>query len=147
MYDFTELHRIIVRASPDQVYQAVKELQPSELSPLIYAMLNIRQMPAILAGQGESRSQPAQEKTFLEQLYAGGFIPLIDDAVRREVVFGLIGQFWKLDGGEERGDCRPGGLSSLSGDGLCQGGSQPGHSRFGEHIPALNRNPHLGARR
>ena len=56
--------------------------------------------PAVLAGKRRIQRQLAQDKTFLEQLCSAGFIPLGDNAERREVVFGLIGQFWKLSGGE-----------------------------------------------
>jgi hypothetical protein len=99
-YDFTEVHRLTVRASREEVYRAVKELRPAELSPLIYAMLDMRRLPALLARKGSYRDNLPDSKTFLEQLYAGGFIPLTEDAERGEVVFGLIGQFWKLSGGE-----------------------------------------------
>ena len=40
-----------------------------------------------------------QPGSFLEQLYRGGFIPLAEEP-GREIVFGFVGQFWKLTGGE-----------------------------------------------
>ncbi len=96
-YDFNEIHQVKINASCKQVYQAIKTLTPSELSPLVFAMLNIRALPAKLIGRGpggEFRDRP-----FLDQLYEGGFIPL-GEAADQEIVFGLIGQFWKLDGGQ-----------------------------------------------
>jgi hypothetical protein len=96
-YDFTEIHEVKVKASPQATFVAMKDLLPSELSPLVFFMLNLRGLPAILAGKG--RRIHAEEKTFLNQLYSGGFIPL--EETEDEIVFGLIGQFWKLTGGEE----------------------------------------------
>lgn len=96
-YNFNEIHQVKIKASSEQVYRAMKELSPAELSPLVFAMLNLRQLPARIlgkAGQGNFDSQ-----AFLDQLYDGGFIPLADEP-GSEIVFGLIGQFWKLDGGD-----------------------------------------------
>jgi hypothetical protein len=87
-------------------FAAVKDLLPSELSPLVYFMLNLRELPAILFG-GAKRIQ-VEQKPFLHQLYAGGFIPL--EETKDEIVFGLIGQFWKLMGGEE-----PSGVTDAQG--------------------------------
>ena len=41
-----------------------------------------------------------QSKPFLDQMYEGGFLPLAEEA-NSEIVFGMIGQPWKLTGGEE----------------------------------------------
>ncbi len=95
-YDFNEVHQININASSERVYQAIKELTPSELSQLIFAMLYLRQLPAMLMGKGPKGG--LRQGPFLNQLYAGGFIPLSEES-DREVVFGLIGQFWKIDGG------------------------------------------------
>jgi len=105
-YDFTEIHKVKIKASPQAAFAAMKELLPSELSPLVFFMLNLRELPAILAGKG--RRIQAEEKTFLNQLYSGGFISL--EETEDEIVFGLIGQFWKLTGGEE-----PSGVTDADG--------------------------------
>jgi len=96
-YDFNEIHRVMVRAAPPATFAAMRDLLPSELSPLIFLMLNLRELPAIVTGK--ARRIPAAQKPFLHQLYDGGFIPL--EETNDEIVFGLIGQFWKLAGGEE----------------------------------------------
>jgi hypothetical protein len=96
-YDFTEIHKLKIKASPLVTFSAMKDLMPSELSPLVFFMLNLRELPAILTGKASPTR--AEEKPFLSQLYAGGFIPL--EETEDEIVFGLVGQFWKLTGGEE----------------------------------------------
>ncbi|MGZ9165987.1 MAG: hypothetical protein ACXW4U_12515, partial [Anaerolineales bacterium] len=93
-YDFNEVHKVTVNASPQATFAATKDLLPSELSPLVFYMLNLRNLPSILTGRG--RQIKAEEKPFLDQLYEGGFIPLKE--TNDEIVFGLIGQFWKLMG-------------------------------------------------
>jgi hypothetical protein len=105
-YDFNEVHKVTVRASPGATFSAVKQLLPSELSPLVFIMLNLRNLPAILTGK--ARQTKAEEKPFLTQLYEGGFIPL--DETEDEIVFGLIGQFWKLTGDEQ-----PSGVTGAQG--------------------------------
>ena len=97
-YEFHEIHAIMVDAPPERVFTAIKELTSAELSPLIFWMLDIRSLPARLLGKHTPTA--AQSGPFLDQLYKGGFIPLTE-APGREVVFGLVGQFWKLAGGEE----------------------------------------------
>jgi hypothetical protein len=92
-YDFNEVHRVMVDAPPEKVFAALKALTPGELSPLVFWMLDLRGLPARLLGRGGP--QMAEARPFLEQLYAGGFIPLAEEP-GREIVFGLIGQFWKL---------------------------------------------------
>jgi hypothetical protein len=95
-YDFNEVHTVTVGAPLEKTFAAVKELLPSELSPLVYLMLNLRELPGML--MGKSALAKAGSKPFLPQLYEEGFIPLAE--VDGEIVFGLIGQFWKLTGGE-----------------------------------------------
>jgi len=97
-YEFNELHSILIQAPPDKIFTAIKELTQADLSPLIFLMLSIRQLPAKLLGKGISRN--FNNETFLEQLYEGGFIPLAEE-INREIVFGLIGQFWSLTGTDD----------------------------------------------
>ena len=96
-YDFHEYHSVKVNASTGRVFTAIQELTPAELSPLIFWMLAIRDLPARLTGNHAPKV--AQPGPFLEQLYRGGFIPLAEEA-GHEIVFGLVGQFWKLNLGE-----------------------------------------------
>lgn len=94
-YEFNEVHAVTVNASPERVFAALKSLTAAELSPLIFLMLDIRNLPARLlkkSAPGSLRGGP-----FLEELYKQGFIPLAEEP-GCEIVFGLVGQFWKLAG-------------------------------------------------
>ncbi len=96
-YEFHEVHALTVNAPPERVFAAIKTLTPAELSPLIFWMLDLRNLPARLLRKNVHGS--FQEGAFLEQLYKGGFIPLAE-AAGSEIVFGMVGQFWKLAGDE-----------------------------------------------
>jgi hypothetical protein len=98
VYHFTELHSTTINASPDAVYRAVKEVTPSELSWMFHLLFRIRALPARLSGQtGGGFSAP---RPLLDQMLNGGFVLLVDKA-EHEIVFGMVGQFWKLTGGTE----------------------------------------------
>ena len=95
---FNEVHTVHVNAPPEKVFTAIKELTASELSPLIFWMLNLRELPGRLLGKTKPGNFHAGP--FLDQLYEEGFIPL-GELPSKELVFGLIGQFWKLAGDDE----------------------------------------------
>jgi hypothetical protein len=96
-YEFNEIHTVKVDASPERVFIAMRELTPAELSPLIFWMLDLRSLPARLMGKTPP-SVAQQSKPFLNQMYEGGFLPLAEES-NSEIVFGMIGQPWKLTGG------------------------------------------------
>jgi hypothetical protein len=99
-YDFNEIHTVTVNASPERTFAAIKELRPSELSPLVFLMFAIRDLPTRLMGKSTRASRVEKdEKAFLTQLLDEGFGLLAETG--EEVVFGLIGQFWRLSGDEE----------------------------------------------
>ncbi|MBN1450014.1 MAG: hypothetical protein JW963_03290 [Anaerolineales bacterium] len=89
-WQFNEVHTVVVGAPPGRVFTAMKELTAAELSPLIFWMLNLRNLPAKLIGKHAHTA--ARPGPFLDQLYRGGFIPLAEDP-GHEIVFGLVGQF------------------------------------------------------
>lgn len=97
-HEFREVHAVTINAPPERVFTALKELTIADLSPLIFLLLDIRSLPTRLL----KKSAPGsfQEGPFLEQLYKGGFIPLAEEP-GCEIVFGFVGQPWKLTGGEE----------------------------------------------
>jgi hypothetical protein len=97
-HEFREFHVVTVNAPPERVFTAIKELTIADLSPLIFLLLDIRNLPARLLKKQVPGS--FQDGPFLDQLYKGGFIPLAEEP-GREIIFGLVGQFWKLTGGNE----------------------------------------------
>lgn len=97
-HEFREIHSVIVNAPPERVFTAFKELTAADISPLVFLLLDIRNLPARLLKKQAPGS--FQDGPFLDQLYKGGFIPLAEEP-NCEIVFGLVGQFWKLTGGDE----------------------------------------------
>jgi hypothetical protein len=95
-HEFNEVHTINIQAPPEKIFRALKELTPSELSPVFRFLFAIRSLPARLMGQDDKSFSPS--KPLLEQLYENDFVVLAE--TERELVFGLIGKFWELSGGE-----------------------------------------------
>ena len=94
VYDFNEVHSVVVRAPPDRIFRAIKQVQPIEI-PLFGTLFWIRSLPARLTGKGGSSFLGTT--ALLEQMVSGGFVLLAEEA-NRELVLGTIGQFWKLRG-------------------------------------------------
>jgi hypothetical protein len=94
-YEFNEVHAINIQAPPEKIFRALKELTPSELSPVFRILFAIRSLPARLMGQDDKTF--ALSKPLLEQMYENDFVVLAE--TERELVFGLIGKFWELSGG------------------------------------------------
>lgn len=95
-YDFNEVHSMAIQAPPEKILRSLKELTPSELSSVFRFLFAIRSLPARLTGQDDETFAPS--KPLLDQLYENDFVVLAE--TERELVFGLIGQFWKLAGDE-----------------------------------------------
>lgn len=95
-YEFNEVHTIIIQASSEKIFRALKTLTPSELSPVFHLLFALRALPARLLGKDDQTF--ALSKPLLEQMYGNDFILLAE--TERELVFGLISQFWKLAGDE-----------------------------------------------
>ena len=94
--DFREFHQISVPATAGHVFRAIKEVTIGEL-PLMTTLMVIRSLPAIVSGR-RRLSAPGQ-KMVLNQFLEGGFRLLAED-VDSELVFGVIGKFWKPMGAE-----------------------------------------------
>ncbi len=95
-HEFREIHAVTINAPAERVFAAMKELTIADLSSLIFLLLDIRNLPARLL---EKQASPRGKGPFLEDLYKGGFIPLAEEP-GCEIVFGFVGQPWKLTGGE-----------------------------------------------
>ena len=89
-YQFVERHSLRVTTPDLALWNAVKTLTAEEVG-VLGALMAIRSLPAKLSGKRG-------------KLYRKG-TPILDAAVMlqedppREMVLGLVGQFWKLDGG------------------------------------------------
>ena len=95
IYNFNEVHTITVQASTIRVFQAIKDLTYSELSPLVHFLFALRSLPNRLSGNNKQRLNVA--KPILEQILDISFILLAEEA-NHELVLGTIGQFWRAKG-------------------------------------------------
>ena len=88
-----ELHHLWLDAAPEEAYWALSELTGREIR-LLGPLMALRRLPARLIGRpsGADRETP-----ILEGLVRGGFVQLAEDP-GREIVFGVVGRFWKLTG-------------------------------------------------
>src|SRR3712207_5521123 len=93
-YHFREVHSIVVRATLAQTRWAICRLTPSELL-LVPLLFSLRALPTRLRGGGP----PPVDSTrpLLAELHRAGFVALAE-APPREIVLGVVGQFWRLSG-------------------------------------------------
>ncbi|MBN1305788.1 MAG: hypothetical protein JXA13_15225 [Anaerolineales bacterium] len=96
VYEFSEFHKIRINAPKEHVFEAIKTLPMVELSPLAHLMFAARELPARLAGKDIPPGQSG--RPMLESMFEEGFI-LLEETPGKEIVFGLIGEFWKPDYG------------------------------------------------
>lgn len=91
-FHYHEVHSITIQATPERVFNAILELRPSEMSLLVSWMLKLRDLPGRLFGRQHT---VLDERPLLTQLFAEDFI-LLEKQENTEIVFGTIGQFWKI---------------------------------------------------
>lgn len=86
-FDVSMRHDILVRASPMQAYQALRQvdLRQSWLAGILFFL------------RGLGRNRPRASLDFLDTVQQGGFVLLLD--APEEVVFGVAGKFWLHSGG------------------------------------------------
>ncbi len=89
-FQFAEKHAILVHASPERVFESIRNVDLSE-SRIIRTLIAIRMLPQRLL------SKTAQRPTFNleDDILDFGFIKLAED-FPREIVFGIVGRFWRL---------------------------------------------------
>jgi hypothetical protein len=109
--DAVETHKIEIAAPSEAVYQA---LWTTDLggSPIIKSLMVLRSLPGIVSNPKRLRRPPRQ--ITLQTIIESGFGQLAEEP-GREVVLGVVGQFWRPNGailpfGEEmfRGPVQPG---------------------------------------
>ena len=96
-YNFHELHRTRVHASPEAVYRAVLEVTPGEIRWL-KPLMAIRQFPASL----RHRPERDPSKPILEIATRSAFFYLAREP-SREIVIGTVGRFWTASGSRVSG--------------------------------------------
>lgn len=89
-YQFAERHRVLVRASRQEVWRALHEVGASEMA-LTRFLFGLRTIPARLGGA----RRPVTRGPWLAALLASGF-RLLAETPEHELVLGTTGRFWEL---------------------------------------------------
>lgn len=103
VYDFTEVHTIRIKATPEEAYRAVEETTWAEVNGIVRLMFYIRELPEKLVGRtGQSLKTG---RPIMEQLEQNGFT-VIEKQPPGECVFGLIvpgkiGRVWDKSSGTD----------------------------------------------
>lgn len=95
-YDYDEHHELLIAADAAVVRRALVDLEVGQI-PFVRFLMGLRRLPARLfstARAKESRSPGPGPRSGMMGL--GGFVVLADEPL--EVVLGLTGRFWKLQG-------------------------------------------------
>jgi hypothetical protein len=90
-YDVREYHSLTIGAPPERVIAASRELRGSD-SPLFVLLMGLRSLPSLLRGRRISPSRP-----LVGEFERAGFFALEERP--DELVLGVVGRFWRLDGG------------------------------------------------
>jgi hypothetical protein len=95
-YQFRQVRSIGINASPAGVYRNIWNY-PINKSLLFRVLVGLRTLPARITGRGDFL--PGGELTVSRWLNQTHFVLLAQEE-NKEIVFGLIGQFWKPLGGK-----------------------------------------------
>jgi hypothetical protein len=103
VYDFTEVHSISVKASPEVAYRAVMETTLNEISGIVRWLFILRSLPEKTVGR-QGKTMQTREP-LLSQMNNNGFVTLAEQAPH-ELVFGLIvpgkiGRVWQKASGNK----------------------------------------------
>ncbi len=96
-YDFTEVHSIRIKSTPESAFRALNEVSIAEISPIVRFLFFLRALPEQAVGR---KGMPFNKKEpLLDGMFKKGFT-VLDVQSPREVVFGMvvpgsIGRVWK----------------------------------------------------
>ena len=99
-FDVTQVRHIVVEASPEATFEAVRAWDPAGMqSPAVRWLTWLRALPEHIGrgsrgGSAPAHTDEAEGATGLERMAQWGWIPLGEEPCR-ELVAGLVGQFWK----------------------------------------------------
>jgi hypothetical protein len=91
-YQFRERHAIAIAAPSPRVFQIVAAGDPTKQDRIVRAMMALRAAPSALFQKFRPAARPTMTDFGLHS-----FTPLAQDA--EEFVVGLVGRFWRPDGG------------------------------------------------
>lgn len=88
-YDVIEHHETTVDAPVDVTYRVVRDFDLAR-SPIVLALLTLRGLPHLFTG-----AVKPSRRLGLDEVIATGFV-LLTEEPGREMVLGVVGQFWQL---------------------------------------------------
>ncbi len=91
-WHFREIHKTTIAASAEAVWAAIREVTPREIR-LFLLLMGLRSLPAWLLGRTSTRSG-LEDQPLLSVAQRSGFLLLAEEPLR-ELVLGVIGQFWR----------------------------------------------------
>ncbi len=95
-YDYDEHHELLIAADAAVVRRALVELDVGQV-PFVRFLMSLRRLPARLFATARTQEHLAQSPAPRSGMMGlGGFVVLADEPL--EVVLGLTGRFWKLQG-------------------------------------------------
>jgi hypothetical protein len=94
-YHLRTVHSILIRQPDTAIFKAVHALTMREV-PVVRVLMMIRGLPGILGATTLLHTR--SPSTMLQDAQRMGFI-ILDEDFGREMVLGLVGQFWRLKGG------------------------------------------------
>jgi hypothetical protein len=89
-FDVHERHHILVDASPERTYDAIRRLDLSR-SRVIRSLLAARRLPLLV----RRRDRRTTRSLTIDDLARGGFV-VLEEEPGTEIVLGLVGRFWKV---------------------------------------------------
>ncbi len=92
-WEHTELHDTWLATDPDTAYQALAATTPPEVR-LLGPLMALRSLPAVLTGR---KIEGSPGRTVFDSLETSGFARIAEEP-GREIVYGVVGRFWKLAG-------------------------------------------------
>lgn len=100
-FDVAASYAIGVAAPPERVWAAVRALEMRG-SPVVRGLFLLRSLPALLAHPRRTLAARREGRRglglTLDQLLRGGFT-LLGERPGEELLLGLVGRFWRTDGG------------------------------------------------
>jgi hypothetical protein len=97
-FQWNEEHATQVAAPPDRVLTVFRELTAREV-PLLVALMAIRLVPEAIVKRSTGRLKRRLDAPLLDQFTGSGFVELAERP--DEVIYGVVGRFWTIDGGLE----------------------------------------------
>lgn len=99
-FDFAEKHKIVIRASPEKVFEAIHNFDMRK-SKVINTLVFLRNIPYRLYSNREPYNQEPTNGfcsapiLSIDQLTETGVWILLEEVENQEVVMGFVGKFWQ----------------------------------------------------